>query len=76
MAEPSAEKRVMLMHAMACASERRIPKGRFPTRPRFFLGGGAVQAVSLCALEGGGWGGCHGNIAWNTHLPNIQPQRT
>ena len=18
----------------------------------------------------------HGNIAWNTHLPNIQPQRT
>lgn len=63
------------MHAKACDSERRIPKGRFPTRPRFFLGVG-VKAVSLCALEGGGWGGCHGNIAWNTHLPNIQPQRT
>lgn len=72
---PGAEKRVMLMYAMACASERRIPKGRFPTRPRFFPGV-RMKAVFLCALEGGGWGGCHGNIAWNTHLPNIQPQRT
>lgn len=35
------------MHAMACASERRIPKGRFPTRPRFFLGGG----VGGCKLS-------------------------
>lgn len=54
---------------------KRIPQGRFPTRPRFFLGVG-VRAVSLCALGSGGWGGYHGNMAWNTHLPNIQPQRT
>lgn len=50
---PSAKKRVMLMHAMACASERRIPKGRFPARPRFFLEVG-VKSVSLCALGGDG----------------------
>lgn len=49
MAEPSAEKRVMLIHTMACASERRIPKGRFPTRPRFFLGVGGCK-LSLFVL--------------------------
>lgn len=54
---------------------KRVPQGRFPTRPRFFLGAG-VRAVSLCALESGGWGGYHGNVAGNTHLPNIQPQKT
>lgn len=63
----SAEKRVTLMHAMACASERRILKGRFPARPRFFLGVG-VKAASLCTL------GVGGRLPWQHIIEHPPPQ--
>lgn len=70
MAEPSAssaEKRVTLMHAMACTSERRILRGRFPARPRFFLGVG-VKTVSLCTL------GVGGRLSWQHSMEHPPPQ--
>lgn len=65
----SAEKRLMLMHAKACDSERRIPKGRFPTRPRFFLGVGGESCLSLCF---GRWG--LGWLPWQHSMEHPPPQ--
>lgn len=47
---------------------KRVPQGRFPTRPRFFLGAG-VRAVSLCF---GKWG--LGWLPWQRGREHPPPQ--
>lgn len=61
---PGAEKRVMLMHIMA-VHQKEDSQGKIPNQTQVLpgSGGGGVKAVSLCALEGEGWSGCHSNIA-------------